>query len=421
MGDGRRRRSRARCCAGACPLPPVVDPDRRLRARRSASPSPCAARRERDVAVCALQMWAYLAAYKTPHDDERGAGRRASTSTTRSSPTGCSASASCRALRLQRALARNGPDGPDAGATLDRVLVWAHWSWFAVPHGSLALHARAPPRALPAGRRDDLRRVRHRRRLLLARCPRPRPGTPPAPREDGAGGEQLEVRRMMVEYGEHFWRDGWGSLYSVFGGNPLAAMPSLHFATSLMAALLLAEVGPVAGALGSATRPRWASRSSTSASTTSWTCSRAPRLTTCGAQRWRRWPRRPSPGSGGPWGPWRRSLTDRLKQGGSKGHMAAACNPGGERSRSQSRLCAPVPGAEEEMPRVRFTRRQVVAFAVFVLSAVGFLYFVLPKLTGCGGDGPPDRAGRQVVDRRRRVARGALLRRATSSCSAPCS
>ena len=61
-----------------------------------------------------------------------------------------------------------------------------------------------------------------------------------------------DVRRMMVEYGEHFWRDGWGPLYSVFGGNPLAAMPSLHFATSLMAALLLAEAGPVAGALGGA-------------------------------------------------------------------------------------------------------------------------------------------------------------------------
>jgi putative heme transporter len=42
----------------------------------------------------------------------------------------------------------------------------------------------------------------------------------------------------------------------------------------------------------------------------------------------------------------------------------------------------PVDGAEEEMPRVRLTRRQVVAFTVFVLSAVAFLYFVLPKLTG---------------------------------------
>ena len=39
----------------------------------------------------------------------------------------------------------------------------------------------------------------------------------------------------MVEYGESFWRNGWAPLYSVLGGNPLAAMPSLHFATSAMA------------------------------------------------------------------------------------------------------------------------------------------------------------------------------------------
>ena len=52
----------------------------------------------------------------------------------------------------------------------------------------------------------------------------------------------------MVEYGESFWRSGWAPLYSVLGGNPLAAMPSLHFATSAMAALLLAESGPLAGA-----------------------------------------------------------------------------------------------------------------------------------------------------------------------------
>jgi membrane-associated phospholipid phosphatase len=61
--------------------------------------------------------------------------------------------------------------------------------------------------------------------------------------------EAIAVRRMMVEYGEFFWRDGWGSLYSVFGGNPLAAMPSLHFATSIMAALLLTEVSALAGML----------------------------------------------------------------------------------------------------------------------------------------------------------------------------
>jgi uncharacterized membrane protein YbhN (UPF0104 family) len=49
----------------------------------------------------------------------------------------------------------------------------------------------------------------------------------------------------------------------------------------------------------------------------------------------------------------------------------------------------PAPGpavhaGEEEMPRVLLTRRQIVAFGVFVLVVVGFLYFVLPKLAGVG-------------------------------------
>jgi putative heme transporter len=38
----------------------------------------------------------------------------------------------------------------------------------------------------------------------------------------------------------------------------------------------------------------------------------------------------------------------------------------------------------EEMPRVVLTRRQIVAFAVFILLGIGFLYFVLPNLTGVG-------------------------------------
>jgi putative heme transporter len=38
----------------------------------------------------------------------------------------------------------------------------------------------------------------------------------------------------------------------------------------------------------------------------------------------------------------------------------------------------------EEMPRVLLTRRQIAAFAAFVLVGVGFLYFVLPNLTGVG-------------------------------------
>jgi uncharacterized protein (TIRG00374 family) len=40
--------------------------------------------------------------------------------------------------------------------------------------------------------------------------------------------------------------------------------------------------------------------------------------------------------------------------------------------------------AEEEMPRVVLTRQRVILFVAFILSGVGFLYFVLPKLAGVG-------------------------------------
>jgi hypothetical protein len=65
-------------------------------------------------------------------------------------------------------------------------------------------------------------------------------------------GKTPELRRMMVEYGEEFWKSGWAPLYGFLGGNPLAAMPSLHFATSVMAARLLSEIDStrVPGALG---------------------------------------------------------------------------------------------------------------------------------------------------------------------------
>jgi membrane-associated phospholipid phosphatase len=63
-------------------------------------------------------------------------------------------------------------------------------------------------------------------------------------------GKTPELRRMMVEYGEQFWKDRWGPLFGFLGGNPLAAMPSLHFATSVTAARALAEIGPVHGAIG---------------------------------------------------------------------------------------------------------------------------------------------------------------------------
>jgi membrane-associated phospholipid phosphatase len=214
--------------------------------------------RTRDLAACGLQMWAYLAAYKSPHDDPDAQERRMHVDypivADRVLGLG-----ELPTLRLQRALARRGPHGAEWRA-LDRVLVWTHWTWFMVPHGSLVYILMRHPSQFPRAAVMTYA-VFNVGASFYWLAP-----TAPPWYAASAGGHGVdahrsqapasravlepEVRRMMVEYGEFFWRDGWGPLYSVFGGNPLAAMPSLHFATSMMAALLLAEVGPVAGALG---------------------------------------------------------------------------------------------------------------------------------------------------------------------------
>lgn len=213
--------------------------------------------RTRDVAVCGLQMWAYVSAYKSPHDDpdaqERKTHFRYPIVADRALGLG-----ELPTVRLQRALARVGPDGAE-WRTLDKVLVWTHWVWFMVPHGAVAYVLIAAPERFPRAAAMTYAVFNAGASIYWVL-----PTAPPWYAAEGAyeldgvpavslapqARESAEVRRMMVEYGEHFWRDGWGPLYSVLGGNPLAAMPSLHFATSLMAALLLAEVGPVAGGLG---------------------------------------------------------------------------------------------------------------------------------------------------------------------------
>jgi membrane-associated phospholipid phosphatase len=199
--------------------------------------------RTRDVAVCCLQMWAYVSAYKAPHDNEQRQGERVHVDYPICAdeliglgrlPT----------VRLQQTFA-----SPDRWRPMDKVLVWTHWLWFMVPHTALAWilwchRERFPRAALMTYAVFDLGACLY---WIV-------PTAPPWYAASVAGRRQLggevAVRRMMAEYGEFFWKDGWGPLYDVFGGNPVAAMPSLHFATSLMAALLLAETGPLAGAVG---------------------------------------------------------------------------------------------------------------------------------------------------------------------------
>jgi membrane-associated phospholipid phosphatase len=197
--------------------------------------------RGRVVVVCMLQMYVYLAAYKMPNDDAAALEERVYIDY----PVRLDRLLGLGELptaRLQRALH---PDG--YFRSYEKLLVWAHWVWFATPHSTLAYLAvwdrpRFARAAVLTYAVFDLGVVSY----WVA------PTAPPwyAAERGRAGDGPTPVRRLMVEYGESFWRNGWAPLYSVLGGNPLAAMPSLHFATSAMAALLLAESGPVAGAVG---------------------------------------------------------------------------------------------------------------------------------------------------------------------------
>jgi membrane-associated phospholipid phosphatase len=198
--------------------------------------------RKRELGVCALNMWAYLAAYELPHDDAARQAERVRIdyplAVDRVLGFGVPPT-----VRLQQGLST-----PGAINGFERVLVVCHWVWFTVPHGSiLYVLWRRPDQFTRAAARMyavfDLGAV-----FYWAI-----PTAPPwyAAMLGRLGDDSMPaVRRMMIEYGEEFWGDRWPALYDVLGGNPLAAMPSLHFATTLMGAHLLSEVGPVAGAVG---------------------------------------------------------------------------------------------------------------------------------------------------------------------------
>jgi hypothetical protein len=187
-------------------------------------------------------MWAYVATYEMPNDDPAALERRVRVAypvrVDRFLGRGTTPT-----LRLQRAL------GTPGGFTAwEKALVWSHWLWFVVPHGTVVFLLLRHRDAFPRGAAQiyatfDLGLVGY---WAV-------PTAPPwyaARRGLMADGRTPELRRMMVEYGEHFWGSRWTPLYGVLGGNPLAAMPSLHFATSVTAAHLLAATGPVGAALG---------------------------------------------------------------------------------------------------------------------------------------------------------------------------
>ena len=198
--------------------------------------------RARDFGTCALQMFAYVTAYKMPYDDPEALVRRVKVAYPVKVDRVLGAGTT-PTLRLQRALGT-----PGSFRAWEKLLVWSHWFWFAFPHGTvLYLITRHPERVGRGAARIyatfDLGLIGY---WAIPTAP-PWYAAAEGHMEDGG---TPELRRMMVEYGEQFWRSGWAPLYGVLGGNPLAAMPSLHFATSVTAAHVLAETGTLAGVLG---------------------------------------------------------------------------------------------------------------------------------------------------------------------------
>jgi membrane-associated phospholipid phosphatase len=222
---------------------------RRLRVPAAATVAACASgplalavlwprSKRRDVALYAAQMWAFTVAHELPYDDpERlrarlrtrypiqldrllGAGRLPN-------------------VRLQRAFERH----PRVG-TINRVLTWTHWLWFLEPYLALAWILARRNERFPRSARQ-LAAVFDLGCALYFAVP-----TAPPWWASENGLTEERVRRIMVEVGEPTWGRAWERMYDALGGNPWAAMPSLHFATSLSAAISLSEAGKAEGAVG---------------------------------------------------------------------------------------------------------------------------------------------------------------------------
>jgi membrane-associated phospholipid phosphatase len=202
--------------------------------------------RVRDAGMYALQMWMFLIGHELPYDDPDNLRSRLRVGYPIRADRVIGGGALPN-VRLQRALA-----GLGRRNVIDRFLSWVHWSWFIEPHAALAwILARDPEHFARSAR--QMSAVYDLGCVVYAAAPTAPPWW--ASRE---GYTDEKVRRIMEEVGEEEWGRLWPVLYDTLGGNPWAAMPSLHFATSLMAALLLAEAGPVhatagwayAGALG---------------------------------------------------------------------------------------------------------------------------------------------------------------------------
>lgn len=192
--------------------------------------------RLRDAAIYGLQMWAYIATYEMPNDDPEKLMRRVRVDY----PIKCDRMIGGGKIPTSRI---QPGDNPGHLQRKDFALAWVHWLWYLFPHGSLVYTMFRRPERFP-GAATMMAAVYDLGSIIYW-------AVPTAPPWYAADQKKIPpVRRIMVEAGEQTWGGSWKTMYEFLGGNPVAAMPSLHFATSVMGARILAESGPVAGAFG---------------------------------------------------------------------------------------------------------------------------------------------------------------------------
>jgi membrane-associated phospholipid phosphatase len=194
--------------------------------------------RSRDVAMFALQMWAFVVIHELPYDDPDDLRRRLRIHYPIRADRAIGGG-ELPTARLQRTLASS--DGP---SRLDKALTIAHWAWFVEPHLTLVWILLRDPDRFPRAA-WQMAAAYDLGCAVYASVP-----TAPPWWAAEHGYSATRIRRIMVEVGEPVWGRAWPRMYESLGGNPWAAMPSLHFGTSVLAALLLSETGPVEGAAG---------------------------------------------------------------------------------------------------------------------------------------------------------------------------
>jgi membrane-associated phospholipid phosphatase len=194
--------------------------------------------RFRAAAVWAAHMWAYKVAFELPYDDPvRARARlhvdypiRADSVLTGEPPSAW----------LQRVLRR-----PPRLSWLDRAASFVYFAWEVEPHAALLWilirhRERFPAAAVRLALTFDLTLVGY---AAL-------PTAPPWWASEREGRMGRAVRRVVAEVGKELRGKPRPGVDHNLGANPWASMPSDHFASAAMTAMLLRDIDPRAGAAG---------------------------------------------------------------------------------------------------------------------------------------------------------------------------